>query len=57
LVLKALPKDSVVERVTLVGGRPVAFKHTDAGLEITMPPIAGLPGPVQMLRIDGKGIV
>jgi alpha-L-fucosidase len=57
LVLKALPKNAVIERVTLVtGSPPLSFKQTPDGLEITIP-IAGMPGVVEMLRIDGKGIV
>ncbi|MES2441872.1 MAG: alpha-L-fucosidase [Pseudomonadota bacterium] len=56
LVLKSIPKDAVVEKVSLVGGGRVAFERTEAGLEISMP-IAELWDYVPILRIDGRGLV
>lgn len=44
-----------VERVTLLGGGPIEFRQTGAGLRLTLPP----PGPdafVPVLRIEGSGI-
>ncbi len=56
LVLKAIPKDAVIERVSLIGGSIMPFKRTEAGLEITMP-LGGHWDYVPILRIDGKGLV
>lgn len=56
VTLKAIPRDAVIERVQPLGAREMPFRQTAEGLEITMVN-AGKPGPVPVVRIDGRGIV
>jgi len=44
-----------IERITLLGGGPVAFRHEGAALQLDMPKRQG-SGFVPVLRIDGRGI-
>jgi alpha-L-fucosidase len=55
VTLAALPKDAVVERVTLVGGGKIGFAWGPAGLTLTLG--AEKDAVVPVVRIDGRGIV
>ncbi|WP_241557200.1 alpha-L-fucosidase [Croceibacterium ferulae] len=51
----ALPAARIA-RVTLTDGRPVPFRRTAGGLEVTLPP-AGPDEMVPVMRMEGQGLV